>query len=117
MRWILVSAGIIGASSIIAGAALRHMVGDTEILQTALRYHQLHSVVLLPLGLYALDKEFSLRICVSAILFIFGIIIFSGSLYLSAILPWPFLTMLTPVGGMAFILGWLSLGFITRSNN
>ncbi len=117
MRWVLVSAGIIGASSIIAGATLRHIGGDTEILQTALRYHQLHSIVLLAFGLYALDKEFSLRICVSAILFILGIIVFSGSLYLSAILPWPFLTMLTPVGGMTFILGWLSLCLIPKSNN
>ncbi len=117
MRWILVSAGILGASSIIAGAALRHIGGDTEILQTALRYHQLHSIVLLALGLYALNKKISKRIAASAVLFIVGIIVFSGSLYLSAILPWPFLAMLTPIGGMSFILAWLSLALVPRSVN
>lgn len=117
MRWILVSAAILGASSIVAGAALRHIGGDAEILQTALRYHQLHSIALLALGLYAINKEFSKRIAISAGLFILGIIVFSGSLYLSAMLPWPFLTMLTPVGGMSFILAWLSLAFIPKSTD
>ncbi len=117
MRWILISAAIFGASSIMAGASLRHMGGDTEVIQVALRYHQLHSLVLLIVGLYALNKDFSRHTSILAGLFILGIIVFSGSLYLSAILPWPFLTMLTPIGGIVFILAWLSLAFIPKPKN
>jgi uncharacterized membrane protein YgdD (TMEM256/DUF423 family) len=114
MRWIVIAAAILGASSVVIGAMLRHMAGhmDAEILQTALRYHQLHSVVLLALGLYALDKARSFRIIVPAVLFIAGVILFSGSIYLSEAILWPVLTMLTPLGGISLILAWLSLIFV-----
>lgn len=111
MRCIVIAAAILGASSVVIGAMLRHMGGDmnADMLQTALRYHQLHSVVLLALGLYALDKARSIRIIVPAVLFIVGVILFSGSIYLSETIPWPALTMLTPLGGISLIAAWLSL--------
>ena len=117
MRWILIAAALLGASSVIIGASLRHIGGemDMDVLQTALRYHQLHSVVLLALGLYALDKQPSIRIMIPAILFTAGIIIFSGSLYGMVVLSMLTLGYLTPFGGTMLIAGWFSIAFIVNA--
>lgn len=114
MRWILITAAIFGTSSIIIGAVLRHLSGniDMDILQTALRYHQLHSVVLLALGFYTLNKPRSVRLIVPAALFALGILVFSGSLYVMIISKVLAFGWLTPVGGIMLIAGWLSLAFI-----
>jgi len=111
MRWILITAALFGASSIIIGAALKHTAVelDSEILQTALRYHQIHSVVLLALGLYGLGQEFNKKLMMSALLFTSGIVFFSGSLYGMFLLDMPALSILTPVGGIFFIMAWFSL--------
>ena len=114
MRWILIIAALSGALSVMMGAATRHLGGDAEILQTALRYHQLHSVALLALGLFAINKPFSMAIVLPAVLFTVGIVIFSGSLYALSLLDLPALGYATPVGGMSFILGWLSLIWLAR---
>ncbi len=115
MRWILITAALLGASSVIIGAMVRHMAGapDTyDILQTGIRYHQIHSVVLMSLGLFSLIQGKSRTVIISAVLFISGILFFSGSLYLSVVFELPALAKVMPIGGMCFIAGWLSLGFI-----
>lgn len=118
MRWILILASIFGASTIIIGAARQHItsVSDAsdayQILQTGLKYHQLHSVVLLALGLYGLNQSFNKPLAISAVLFSAGIIIFSGGLYGMIIFNLPVLGYLTPIGGVIFILAWGSLTFI-----
>lgn len=116
MRWIIIAAAILGSSSIIIGATLRHLGSDldTDILQTALRYHQLHSVVLLALGLHALDKKPSMHLTIPAVLFILGIFVFSGSLYATILWNLPVLGYLTPLGGICLISAWLSLCFIKQ---
>jgi uncharacterized membrane protein YgdD (TMEM256/DUF423 family) len=107
-------AAIFGASSVIIGAALRHLGGDadTEVLQTALRYHQLHSAVLLALGLYALNKPLSMRLVMPAALFTLGILVFSGSLYAMVVWSIPALGQLTPLGGVLLIAAWVSCALI-----
>lgn len=118
MRWILVTAAILGALSIMIGAAREHITGISEatdayeILQTGLRYHQLHSAVLLALGLYGLSQGSGKKLTVSAGFFIAGILLFSGGLYAAILLNIPAITLLTPIGGLCFIAGWLSLAFI-----
>ncbi len=114
MKWILIAAALFGASSVILGAALKHAVVTSEFdtLQTALRYHQIHSVVLLALGLYTLNQTPQRSVIISACLFIVGIIIFSGSLYLMVLYDIPQFGKLTPVGGISLIFGWLSLALI-----
>lgn len=117
MRWVLVIASILGALSVMIGATMRHIStnANMDILQTALKYHQLYSVVLLATGLYAINKTSSWKIRLAPILFTSGIIIFSGSLYLMAFLNLTFLGMATPIGGVLLIAGWASLGFIDFS--
>ena len=95
-----------------------------QIFETAARYHMYHA---LALGLAAL----ALRWVVSASgaggagarsrvarrsaaaapwLFLAGIVLFSGSLYLLALTGIRALGMVTPVGGIAFLAGWAALG-------
>ncbi|MMZ69525.1 hypothetical protein D1872_323770 [compost metagenome] len=40
-------------------------------------------------------------------LFLTGIVLFSGSLYLMAVTGWRWLGPITPLGGVSFIAGWL----------
>ncbi len=115
--WI-VAAACSGALSIAAGAfgahALKARVG-VELLsswQTAAHYHQLHSVVLLVLALFALSTGRSVQL--PAGLLAGGIVLFSGSLYLLVLTGSRWLGAVTPLGGLLLIAGWLSLALLAR---
>jgi len=56
-----------------------------------------------------LDSGLILRLCCWS--FLAGIILFSGSLYLLALADQDWIGAVTPVGGLAFLLGWLSLAW------
>lgn len=115
MKWLVVSVALLGLASVIMGAASDHMLEGrlstqaAEQISVALRYHQLYSIVLLCVGLYGLTQErqkFLMGICLT---FLAGILIFSGSLYMSVFLSLPTLTFGTPVGGILLMAGWLLL--------
>lgn len=116
----LVSASIFGALAVIAGAMLahklKHQMPDSalETYDTAVRYQFYHVFALLAAGILS-EKFPGYRINQAGICFIVGILLFSGSLYIiSGLLtsrsqvPF-FLGILTPVGGVGFILGWIFL--------
>ncbi len=113
MKWIVVIAGLTGLSSVIMGAASDHILDGNlstqaaEQIDVALRYHQLYSIALLCLSLYALKQEHSKILMATYLTFLAGILIFCGSLYLSAFLTLPVLTLGTPVGGLLLMAGWL----------
>tara|TARA_B110000967_G_C18654083_1_gene444845 strand:+ start:221 stop:607 length:387 start_codon:yes stop_codon:yes gene_type:complete len=85
-----------------------------SVYETGVQYHFWHTLVLLAVGLLALQLPDSRTLIASGIAFIVGIILFSGSLYLLAstdirhlgIMP---VGLITPFGGMSFIVGWLLL--------
>jgi uncharacterized membrane protein YgdD (TMEM256/DUF423 family) len=95
---------------------LRSILTDKDIMvfETGVRYQLYHS---LALGLVAvLYKEFPNKFMQWAgILFIAGIVLFSGSLYLltyknaNALQGWQWVGPVTPLGGVLFIAGWLYL--------
>jgi uncharacterized membrane protein YgdD (TMEM256/DUF423 family) len=114
-------AATLGGLGVILGAfgahGLQKITSDEKILhgfQTAVQYQVYHSLALLSVVILA-DRLRGRWARIAAICFITGIILFSGSLYLitwlkiqdSAAVKWvgPF----TPVGGLFFIVGWLSL--------
>jgi uncharacterized membrane protein YgdD (TMEM256/DUF423 family) len=80
-----------------------------EVLQTAVHYQFIHALGLLLLGIAAErtpTPERALRI--AGVLLLAGVLLFSGSLYLLlAGLPRSF-GVITPVGGLCLILGWLT---------
>jgi uncharacterized membrane protein YgdD (TMEM256/DUF423 family) len=111
--WLFLSA-INGALAVLAGAFAAHGLKamlDTQALsvfETGARYQMYHA---LAMGLAALGGRGQARGAASlaAGLFLAGIILFSGSLYLLALTNMPALGFATPFGGLAFLAGWGAL--------
>jgi uncharacterized membrane protein YgdD (TMEM256/DUF423 family) len=90
-----------------AHALKAHLPQDKlQVYETAVRYHFLHALGLLAIGvlLRSLDGEL-LRW--AAALVLAGIVLFSGSLYLLTFGAPRLVGILTPVGGLALIAGWI----------
>lgn len=76
--------------------------------KTAVQYHFYHALALLGVAFAA--KEFtSSLIPVAGWLFVLGIILFSGSLYILSLTGKRWLGAITPLGGLAFLAGWICL--------
>lgn len=115
-RPILVTAALFGALAVVLGAfgahALRQMLDEKSlaIWQTAVDYQFRHVLALLAAGLLARART-SRALSLAAIAFVVGIVLFSGSLYALALgAPRP-VGAITPLGGVAFIAGWLALAW------
>jgi len=112
MNWII-TAAIYGALGVAFGAFGAHGLKakvTPELLETwsvASHYHLLHSVVLLALALFGVATAMSIRL--PSALFAAGIGLFSGSLYLLVLFPSVRVGIVTPLGGLLLIAGWLSL--------
>lgn len=79
--------------------------GTAGIWETAVFYHFIHAVMLFVL---AERKPFP---SVAWCSFLIGIVFFSGSLYLLAVMNALWLGAITPIGGVSFLLGWAWLIF------
>ncbi len=79
------------------------------VYQTAVEYHFIHTLTLLAVGLLMQQWGKSTALTTSASAFTIGILLFSGSLYLLSITGARWLGPITPIGGLAFLTGWLSL--------
>ena len=77
------------------------------IFETGSQYHMVHSLALLVLGLVAMRS--SINVNVAGWSFVIGILLFSGSLYALAMTGITKLGMITPLGGVAFLVGWAAL--------
>ena len=98
--------------SVIIGAfgahGLSNMIGDEiEVFKTGVQYQIFHSLALILTGVLA--KILNLDLNSVGYIFLTGIIIFSGSLYIISIYKYSFLGMITPIGGLFFIIGWIVL--------
>lgn len=76
--------------------------------ETAVRYHQIHAVALLFMA-WAVTKWPNQWSVWAGWLLLAGIVIFSGSLYLLVMTRMKWLGAITPIGGVAFLAGWLCL--------
>ena len=111
-RKTLVVAGALIALATVLGAfgahALKAHLSQDKLLvyETAVRYHFIHALGLLAIGvlLRSLDGEL-LRW--SATLVLVGIILFSGSLYWLTFGAPRVVGVVTPIGGLALIAGWI----------
>ena len=74
----------------------------------AVFYHLSHAVAMLAVALYAEKTE---ETVFRSVLwgFVFGILLFSGSLYLLALTHWRWLVWVTPLGGLSLLWGWSRL--------
>lgn len=130
-RWILLGA-ILGGLSVGLGAFAAHgldgvfvkkyegktrvVAGETMPLarkflndfKTGAEYQMYHSLAVLVVGLLCRQRT-SWRLNTAGYAFVAGIVLFSGSLYiltLTGVTKWG---MVTPLGGVAFLIGWLAL--------
>lgn len=79
------------------------------IFQTGVQYQMYHALALLAVGLLGLQLGSSGLLRASGFLFIAGIVIFSGSLYVLSLTGIRWLGAITPIGGVAFLAGWVLL--------
>lgn len=111
--WILMAA-LNGAAAVIAGAVAAHALKEAlsperlSAFETGARLHLPHAVALLGVA-WARTRIDGAAIRAAGWLLLCGVILFSGSLYAYALGgPQP-LVFVTPIGGLALILGWLAL--------
>jgi len=78
------------------------------VFETAVRYQMYHALGLLAVGLARVHWPSTL-ISMAGWFFLLGILVFSGSLYLMTATGARWLGAITPIGGVAFIIGWIAL--------
>ena len=78
--------------------------------EIGVRYQMYHALGLLAVGL-ALARWPSSALALAGWLFIAGTIVFSGTLYVLSLTGQRWLGAVTPIGGAAFIAGWLALAW------
>ncbi len=118
MNRVLVIAAVNGFLVVMLGAFGAHGLESflpsqrLDTWQTGVQYHMFHTLALLGTGMLIEHGGRSNILYSSAQLFLAGIILFSGSLYLLAVTGTSWLGMVTPAGGLAFLGGWwyLTLG-------
>lgn len=123
---IILTASLFGVSAVLLGAFGSHGLkgkitdSDLDIWKTAVNYQFYHTLALLFISSF--PGLHSRLINITSYSFTFGILLFSGSLYLLSTrsitgLDWArFLGPLTPLGGLLFILGWICLFLATLKN-
>ncbi|TQV88765.1 DUF423 domain-containing protein [Aliikangiella coralliicola] len=113
-RWVFIVGAAFAMLSVVFGAFSAHALksvldeGGLKLIDTAARYQMYHALALLFCGVLL-----QLRLCaeswikVAAYLFTAGIFLFSGALYLIALSNIKWFGAIAPIGGTAFISGWL----------
>jgi uncharacterized membrane protein YgdD (TMEM256/DUF423 family) len=113
--WLFIAA-INGFIAVAAGAFAAHGLQGRldahalEIFETGARYQMYHALAL-GLAAFAIRGNATTPAQIAAAFFLGGIILFSGSLYILALTGWRPTAFVTPVGGLAFLIGWASLAW------
>jgi uncharacterized membrane protein YgdD (TMEM256/DUF423 family) len=97
--FVAVALGAFGAHGLRSTLEARGML---DVWNKAVFYHFIHSIALLVLALYGTINRGA------CLLLVVGIFLFSGSLYLLALVPQgrDWLGLITPLGGLCFLAGW-----------
>lgn len=110
-------AGALGAAGVMLGAfgahGLRDVVTDAHLLdvwETGARYHLLHALALCAVAAHPARPRWA------GALFVVGITVFSGTLYLMTLTGLRWLGAITPIGGVCLIAGWIALAAAPTSD-
>ena len=113
----LIALGALNAALAVgAGAFAAHGLRDRldaralEVFETAARYQMYHAVAIILAGIIA-TSGVTRGAQTAGWIFQAGIVLFSGSLYVLALTGIKGLGAITPLGGVAFLAGWLWLGW------
>ena len=119
-RLFLVGGCLLAFLAVALGAFAAHGLRDLltperlAVFQTGVQYQFYHALALLLTGLLG-ERATDVRNRAAGYLFLTGIALFSGSLYLLTLLDLPLLGMVTPLGGAAFLAGWIALALHAAS--
>ena len=114
-RFFLVAGAASGFLSVALGAFTAHALKQRldayslGVFQTAVQYQFYHALALLAVGQWLLRSASGL-IPAAGGAFLFGTVVFCGSLYALALTGVKILGAITPFGGVGFLLGWVLLG-------
>jgi uncharacterized membrane protein YgdD (TMEM256/DUF423 family) len=112
-RWLVVAA-LLGGLAVVMGAfaahGLRPILSERMLatFETGARYQMYHALAI-GLAAFAMRGRAARLANIAAALFLTGVLLFSGSLYLLAFTGMTSLGMITPIGGLSFIAGWAAL--------
>ena len=115
-RWVLSIGAALALLAVGSGAFAAHGLKtmldaqQLALFETAARYQMYHALALLVVGILASVRQFSRPLLkLAAFAFILGIFLFCGSLYVLALSGITWLGAITPLGGTAFLAGWLAM--------
>ena len=112
---LITMAAVSGLLAVMLGAFMSHSLEETittellAVFQTGVSYHMYHSLAALAAGVLSHIFPTARLPKFSAYFFLLGIVCFSGSLYLLALTELPMIGMITPIGGIFLIFGWVAL--------
>lgn len=116
MKYLLFLGALNGALAVMLGAFGAHGLKTRvdaamlDVWSTASQYHLYHALALLVVGLLARQLGASGVLVAGWVMFA-GMLVFSGSLYLLVLSGQKWLGAITPLGGLALIVGWLWLAW------
>lgn len=115
-KWLLLLASLSGFTGVALGAFAAHGLRGKlpesmlNVFQTGVSYQLWHTMALIGVALLLLRSPESTLLKATGVLFALGIVLFSGSLYLLTLTGVGKLGMITPLGGMLWLIAWLCLG-------
>ena len=116
MKLFIITGSVFAALAILFGAFGSHALKEKltleqlEIYDIATRYLMFHSLGIFAIGIlgYQVPNEV---LTWPLLIMVFGILVFSGSLYLISLAGYKKLGMVTPIGGLALIISWLMVAY------
>ncbi|GAA0462567.1 DUF423 domain-containing protein [Alkalibacillus silvisoli] len=116
MKILLMIGAISGFITVALGAFGAHGLENRlseKMMQTwekAVQYQMFHTIAIFIASILLLKTELTV-FQTSGWAFLVGILIFSGSLYIYSLTSTKFFAMITPIGGLAFLIGWIILAY------
>lgn len=106
------TAGVAVAAGAFGAHALRTRLGADQlaVFETGVRYQMYHGLAVLAVA-WATDRWGGGAVQAAGWFFLAGIFLFSGSLYLLALSGQRWWGAITPLGGVAFLVGWVCLAW------
>lgn len=117
--WLTVAA-LLALSAVAAGAfgahALKSRLSVEKLAsyEVGVRYQMYHALALMVLTLVH-ERARSRGLCAARVLVLIGVLMFSGSIYVLALLEWRWMGPITPIGGSLMIIGWLIAALSART--
>jgi len=116
MKLFIITGSVFAALAILFGAFGSHALKEKltleqlEIYDIATRYLMFHALGIFAIGIlgYQVPNEV---LTWPLLIMVFGILVFSGSLYLISLAGYKKLGMVTPIGGLALIISWLMVAY------